>query len=229
MAEKIDSITYIIYFKNIIKNLKMLYYDFSEEEVTSLKNLINSLNNNDIIKFMFLQTFIKYGLTEKDEEDNTISNIDSLPLTMNQYFSKVYISILEDIIKYLHQNSQYPDAVILQIKTIEQNFENRIIGVNNVDPNMEVPAVEQNEINKLMNLIIHSTQFSTMGNVSKLQLSEDIEPSIQIAESSIIGPKHLGLQESDVKNIIELSEISKEVNEDLGFYNYGSDGLGYYN
>lgn len=232
MDEQINSITYIKYISNVVKNLKMLYFSFSEDEVTFLKNMIIALNNNEVINIQFLQVFTKYGLIKKDENGKNVAKTDELPLELNQYFSKIYISLLDEISKYLNRNSDITDDVIEQLKLLKENLPNRISGINNIIKDSELPEKEIDFLNVAVSSVIHSTQFSNLGNVSKEELSENIEACIQIAESAVIGPKHLGLAESDVKDIID-SDISKEVNRDMGFYNYGDkekiNGLGYYN
>ena len=232
MGEQINSITYIKYISNVVKNLKMLYFSFSEDEVTFLKNMIIALNNNEVINIQFLQVFTKYGLIKKDENGKNVAKTDELPLELNQYFSKIYISLLDEISKYLNRNSDITDDVIEQLKLLKENLPNRISGINNIIKDSELPEKEIDFLNVAVSSVIHSTQFSNLGNVSKEELSENIEACIQIAESAVIGPKHLGLAESDVKDIID-SDISKEVNRDMGFYNYGDkekiNGLGYYN
>lgn len=232
MDEQINSITYIKYISNVVKNLKMLYFSFSEDEVTFLKNMIIALNNNEVINIQFLQVFTKYGLIEKDENGKNVAKTDELPLELNQYFSKIYISLLDEISKYLNRNSDITDDVIEQLKLLKENLPNRISGINNIIKDSELPEKEIDFLNVSVSSVIHATQFSNLGNVSKEELSENIEACIQIAESAVIGPKHLGLAESDVKDIID-SDIAKEVNRDMGFYNYGDkekiNGLGYYN
>lgn len=232
MGEQINSITYIKYISNVVKNLKMLYFSFSEDEVTFLKNMIIALNNNEVINIQFLQVFTKYGLIEKDENGKNVAKTDELPLELNQYFSKIYISLLDEISKYLNRNSDITDDVIKQLKLLKENLPNRISGINNIIKDSELPEKEIDFLNVAVSSVIHATQFSNLGNVSKEELSENIEACIQIAESAVIGPKHLGLAESDVKDIID-SDIAKEVNRDMGFYNYGDkekiNGLGYYN
>lgn len=232
MDEQINSITYIKYISNVVKNLKMLYFSFSEDEVTFLKNMIIALNNNEVINIQFLQVFTKYGLIKKDENGKNVAKTDELPLELNQYFSKIYISLLDEISKYLNRNSDITDDVIEQLKLLKENLPNRISGINNIIKDSELPEKEIDFLNVAVSSVIHSTQFSNLGNVSKEELSENIEACIQIAESAVIGPKHLGLAESDVKDIID-SDIAKEVNRDMGFYNYGDkekiNGLGYYN
>lgn len=232
MGEQINSITYIKYISNVVKNLKMLYFSFSEDEVTFLKNMIIALNNNEVINIQFLQVFTKYGLIEKDENGKNVAKTDELPLELNQYFSKIYISLLDEISKYLNRNSDITDDVIKQLKLLKENLPNRISGINNIIKDSELPEKEVDFLNVAVSSVIHATQFSNLGNVSKEELSENIEACIQIAESAVIGPKHLGLAESDVKDIID-SDIAKEVNRDMGFYNYGDkekiNGLGYYN
>lgn len=232
MGEQINSITYIKYISNVVKNLKMLYFSFSEDEVTFLKNMIVALNNNEVINIQFLQVFTKYGLIEKDENGKNVAKTDELPLELNQYFSKIYISLLDEISKYLNRNSDITDDVIKQLKLLKENLPNRISGINNIIKDSELPEKEIDFLNVAVSSVIHATQFSNLGNVSKEELSENIEACIQIAESAVIGPKHLGLAESDVKDIID-SDIAKEVNRDMGFYNYGDkekiNGLGYYN
>lgn len=232
MGEQINSITYIKYISNVVKNLKMLYFSFSEDEVTFLKNMIIALNNNELINIQFLQVFTKYGLIEKDENGKNVAKTDELPLELNQYFSKIYISLLDEISKYLNRNSDITDDVIEQLKLLEENLPNRISGINNIIKDGELSEKEIDFLNVAVSSVIHATQFSNLGNVSKEELSENIEACIQIAESAVIGPKHLGLAESDVKDIID-SGIAKEVNRDMGFYNYGDkekiNGLGYYN
>lgn len=232
MGEQINSITYIKYISNVVKNLKMLYFSFSEDEVTFLKNMIIALNNNELINIQFLQVFTKYGLIEKDENGKNVAKTDELPLELNQYFSKIYISLLDEISKYLNRNSDITDDVIEQLKLLEENLPNRVSGINNIIKDGEEEGKEIDFLNVAVSSVIHATQFSNIGNVSKEELSENIEACIQIAESAVIGPKHLGLAESDVKDIID-SGIAKEVNRDMGFYNYGDkekiNGLGYYN
>lgn len=232
MGEQINSITYIKYISNVVKNLKMLYFSFSEDEVTFLKNMIVALNNNEVINIQFLQVFTKYGLIEKDENGKNVAKTDELPLELNQYFSKIYISLLDEISKYLNRNSDITDDVIKQLKLLKENLPNRISGINNIIKDSELLEKEIDFLNVAVSSVIHATQFSNLGNVSKEELSENIEACIQIAESAVIGPKHLGLAESDVKDIID-SDIAKEVNRDMGFYNYGDkekiNGLGYYN
>lgn len=232
MGEQINSITYIKYISNVVKNLKMLYFSFSEDEVTFLKNMIVALNNNEVINIQFLQVFTKYGLIEKDENGKNVAKTDELPLELNQYFSKIYISLLDEISKYLNRNSDITDDVIKQLKLLKENLPNRISGINNIIKDSELPEKEIDFLSVAVSSVIHATQFSNLGNVSKEELSENIEACIQIAESAVIGPKHLGLAESDVKDIID-SDIAKEVNRDIGFYNYGDkekiNGLGYYN
>lgn len=232
MDEQINSITYIKYISNVVKNLKMLYFSFSEDEVTFLKNMIIALNNNEVINIQFLQVFTKYGLIKKDENGKNVAKTDELPLELNQYFSKIYISLLDEISKYLNRNSDITDDVIEQLKLLKENLPNRISGINNIIKDSELPEKEIDFLNVAVSSVIHATQFSNLGNVSKEELSENIEACIQIAESAVIGPKHLGLAESDVKDIID-SDIAKEVNRDMGFYNYGDkekiNGLGYYN
>ena len=232
MGEQINSITYIKYISNVVKNLKMLYFSFSEDEVTFLKNMIIALNNNEVINIQFLQVFTKYGLIKKDENGKNVAKTDELPLELNQYFSKIYISLLDEISKYLNRNSDITDDVIEQLKLLKENLPNRISGINNIIKDSELPEKEIDFLNVAVSSVIHATQFSNLGNVSKEELSENIEACIQIAESAVIGPKHLGLAESDVKDIID-SDIAKEVNRDMGFYNYGDkekiNGLGYYN
>lgn len=232
MGEQINSITYIKYIGNVVKNLKMLYFSFSEDEVTFLKNMIIALNNNELINIQFLQVFTKYGLIEKDENGKNVAKTDELPLELNQYFSKIYISLLDEISKYLNRNSDITDDVIEQLKLLEENLPNRVSGINNIIKDGEEEGKEIDFLNVAVSSVIHATQFSNIGNVSKEELSENIEACIQIAESAVIGPKHLGLAESDVKDIID-SGIAKEVNRDMGFYNYGDkekiNGLGYYN
>ena len=210
----------------------MLYFSFSEDEVTFLKNMIIALNNNEVINIQFLQVFTKYGLIKKDENGKNVAKTDELPLELNQYFSKIYISLLDEISKYLNRNSDITDDVIEQLKLLKENLPNRISGINNIIKDSELPEKEIDFLNVAVSSVIHATQFSNLGNVSKEELSENIEACIQIAESAVIGPKHLGLAESDVKDIID-SDIAKEVNRDMGFYNYGDkekiNGLGYYN
>jgi len=232
MDEQINSITYIRYISNVVKNLKMLYFNFTEEEITFLKNMITSLNSNELINVQFLQVFTKYGLIEKNDEGNIVAKIDELPLVLNQYFSKIYYSILEEVSKFLNRNSEIPNDIIVQLKDMEQNLPNRINGIDNIIKDGSLPEKEIDYLNISVSSVIHATQFSNLGNVSKEELSEDIEECIQIAESAVIGPKHLGLQESDVRDIID-SSVTKEVNREMGFYNYGDkekiNGLGYYN
>lgn len=229
MGVQINSIVYVRYIGNIVKNLKKLYFSFSEDEILFLKSMITLLDEDELLNKKFLNVFVKYRMVERDEEEKLVSSISSLSEEFDPYSIRIYVSIFEEISKFLNHNSFVSTIVKEQLESMVEELPNRIVEIDNIDKNAIIPERNKDNITIVENSIINGSQYSAVGNIVKIELSEDIEKCVQLAENAMIGPKHLGLMQSDVKDIIS-STVSRELNMEMGFYNYDDKtGLEYYN
>lgn len=248
MSNQFDIATYIKYNNNLIKNLKQLYESFSKQQILYLKNILIQINTVQQMKKMFLQIFIKHNMVLKEEVDGKnqyIAKIEQLSENFNQYNVKIYIDLLEQVSKYLKKyvlNSNIEKTLKEQLLLIKEKFPERINGVYNIfltktqeQLEYEKEQNQKNVLNLCIRSIVDGQQFL---NQSKMLDSKVVDGqlyklnNIELMESSILGEKHLGLAESNVKTSLVDGQTYEEVNRIAGFYNNGdlnkSNGLGFY-
>lgn len=222
-----NSLQYIKYINNIIKNLKTVLFSFSNEEILFLKNMFIQLNKNEHINKYFSQTCLKRGIVIK-QNGQLINDLANLTVDLNQFYSKIYVDLLEDISKYLNDYDSIDGDVKGQLKLLENALVNKInkIDVQNkqttehnyIEPHMQV----------LTDSIVRNLKFSRIGKLSDDALNDNIKDNIQIIEREILNKK---VEESDVRDVVE-EQIYDEVNRINGFYNNNDKNknnyLGYY-
>lgn len=222
-----NSLQYIKYINNIIKNLKTVLFSFSNEEILFLKNMFIQLNKNKHINKYFSQTCLKRGIVTK-QNGQLINDLANLTVDLNQFYSKIYVDLLEDISKYLNDYDSIDGDVKGQLELLENALVNKInkIDVQNkqttehnyIEPHMQV----------LTDSIVRNLKFSRIGKLSDDALNDNIKDNIQIIEREILNKK---VEESDVRDVVD-EQIYDEVNRINGFYNNNDKNknnyLGYY-
>lgn len=222
-----NSLQYIKYINNIIKNLKTVLFSFSNEEILFLKNMFIQLNKNEHINKYFSQTCLKRGIVIK-QNGQLINDLANLTVDLNQFYSKIYVDLLEDISKYLNDYDSIDGDVKGQLELLENALVNKInkIDVQNkqtteynyIEPHMQV----------LTDSIVRNLKFSRIGKLSDDASNDNIKDNIQIIEREILNKK---VEESDVRDVVD-EQIYDEVNRINGFYNNNDKNknnyLGYY-